>query len=185
MTDYFIRNPDSLRNQPKRVVGDYVEANGIKVPWRTKSLTEARAYPAKIIARSESLQDYDGIANLFHSPILDMRYKIYENLKKALSKGKIFGSEGLAINISVYVDKVPVEFLPLNCNWIASNLLPKYNNDKKIFVEPNLPNYQIGIMHLAAGIWVDKMDMRINKNLKIQLETLSGEKVFKSLRYQS
>ena len=108
-----------------------------------------------------------------------------ENLKKALSKGKIFGSEGLAINISVYVDKVPVEFLPLNCNWIASNLLPKYNNDKKIFVEPNLPNYQIGIMHLAAGIWVDKMDMRINKNLKIQLETLSGEKVFKSLRYQS
>ena len=91
----------------------------------------------------------------------------------------------LAINISVYVDKVPVEFLPLNCNWIASNLLPKYNNDKKIFVEPNLPNYQIGIMHLAAGIWVDKMDMRINKNLKIQLETLSGEKVFKSLRYQS
>ncbi len=47
-----------------------------------------------------------------------------ENLKKALSSGKIFGSEGLAINMSVYIDNVETEFLPLNCNWIASNLLP-------------------------------------------------------------
>ena len=107
-----------------------------------------------------------------------------DNLKKTLSKGKIFGSEGLAINLSVYVNNVPVEFLPLNCNWIASNLLPKYNEDKKIFVEPNLPNYTIGIMHLAAGIWVDKVDMRVNKNLKTQIETLSDKKVLKSLRYQ-
>ena len=107
-----------------------------------------------------------------------------DNLKKTLSKGKIFGSEGLAINLSVYVNNAPVEFLPLNCNWIASNLLPKYDDDKKIFVEPNLPNYKICIMHLAAGIWVDKVDMRVNKNLKIQIETLSGKKVLKSLRYQ-
>ena len=108
-----------------------------------------------------------------------------ENLKITLSKGKIFGSEGLAINLSVYTNNVPVEFLPLNCNWIASNLLPKYNNDKKLFVEPNLPNYKIGIMHLAAGIWVDKTDMRVNKNLKIGIEALSGEKLSKSLRYKN
>ena len=54
-----------------------------------------------------------------------------------------------------------------------------------MFVEPNLPNYQIGIMHLAAGIWVDNVDMRVNKNLKIEIETLSGEKLSKSLRYQN
>ena len=108
-----------------------------------------------------------------------------ENLKKTLSKGKIFGSEGLAINISVYINNVPVEFLPLNCNWIASNLLPKYDNVKEVFVEPNLPNYEIGIMHLAAGIWVDNVDMRVNKNLKAKIETLSGEKLSKSLRYQN
>ena len=115
-----------------------------------------------------------------------MCWKIWqENLKKTLSKGKIFGSEGLAINLSVYANNAPTEFLPLNCNWIASNLLPKFNNDKKVFVEPNLPNYQIGIMHLAAGIWVDNVDMRLNKNLKIEIETLSGEKLSKSLRYQN
>ena len=108
-----------------------------------------------------------------------------KNLKKTLSKGQIFGSEGLAINLSVYVDNAPVEFLPLYCNWIASNLLPKYDAEKKIFVEPNLPNYEIGIMHLAAGIWVDGKDMRVNKNLRIDIETTKGDKTSKSLRYQS
>ena len=34
------------------------------------------------------------------------------------------------------------EFLPLNCNWIASNLLPKFDEIKNTFVEPYLPNYQ-------------------------------------------
>ena len=108
-----------------------------------------------------------------------------KNLKKTLSKGRIFGSEGLAINLSVYVDNIPTEFLPLYCNWIASNLLPKYDQSKKTFVEPNLPNYEIGIMHLAAGIWVEGKDMRVNKNLKIKIETIDGNKILKSIRYES
>ena len=106
-----------------------------------------------------------------------------KNLFVTLSKGKIFGSEGLAINISVYIDGVLTEFLPLNCNWIASNLLPKYDQDNKTFVEPNLPNYEIGIMHLAAGIWVNKSDMRINKNVKVDINDLQGKVIKKSLRY--
>ena len=110
---------------------------------------------------------------------------IKKNLKKTLLKGRVFGSEGLAINLSVYVDNMGVEFLPLYCNWILSNLLPKYDSDKEIFVEPNLPNYEIGIMHLAAGIWIDGKDMRLNKNLKINLETIDGKKILKSLRYES
>ena len=106
-----------------------------------------------------------------------------ENLKKTLSSGKIFGSEGLAINMSVYIDNINTEFLPLNCNWIASNLLPKYNEQEKTFVEPYLPNYKIGIMHLAAGIWKDQKDMRIDKSIKIELKTLNNSTVKKSLRY--
>jgi len=108
-----------------------------------------------------------------------------KNLKKTLAKGKIFGSEGLAINLSVYVDNMSVEFLPLYCNWIASNLLPKFDLDKETFVEPNLPNYEIGIMHLAAGIWVGNSDMRLNKDLKIEVETNKKTKILKSLRYQN
>jgi len=76
-----------------------------------------------------------------------------KNLEKALKKGNIFGSEGLAINISVYIDEIETEFLPLSCNWIASNVLPKYDSKNNTFVEPYLPNKKIGIMHLAAGLW--------------------------------
>ena len=105
------------------------------------------------------------------------------NLKQTLKAGNIFGSEGLAINMSVYIDDLATEFLPLNCNWIASNLLPKYDEINNTFVEPYLPNYKIGIMHLAAGIWKDGKDMRTNKSIEIEIETLSDNKVNKSLRY--
>ena len=106
-----------------------------------------------------------------------------KNLAIALKAGNIFGSEGLAINMSGYIDDLETEFLPLNCNWITSNLLPKFDEQKKIFVEPYLPNYKIGIMHLAAGIWKDGKDMRINKEIKIEIETLDNKKILKSLRY--
>ena len=100
-----------------------------------------------------------------------------------LKAGNIFGSEGLAINMSVYIDELKTEFLPLNCNWITSNLLPKFDQNKKTFVEPYLPNYKIGIIHLAAGIWKDGKDMRIDETIKIEIETLDNKKTLKSLRY--
>ena len=87
--------------------------------------------------------------------------------------------------MSVYIDEVETEFLPLNCNWIVSNLLPKFDEINQTFVEPFLPNYKIGIMHLAAGIWKDNQDMRMNKDLKVELYTLEGKKILKSLRYIS
>ena len=107
------------------------------------------------------------------------------NLSKTLKAGNIFGSEGLAINISVYIDDLETEFLPLNCNWITSNLLPKYDEQNKTFVEPYLPNYKIGIMHLAAGIWKNDKDMRLDKSVQIEIENLSNKKILKSLRYNN
>ena len=50
-----------------------------------------------------------------------------KNLKQTLKGGEIFGSEQLAMNMSVYIDNFETEFLPLNCNWITSNLLPKFD----------------------------------------------------------
>jgi len=105
------------------------------------------------------------------------------NLLQTLKAGNIFGSEGLAINMSVYIDDLETEFLPLNCNWITSNLLPKYDEQQKTFVEPYLPNYKIGIIHLAAGIWKNGKDMRVDKNVEIEIETLNNKKIVKSLRF--
>ena len=106
-----------------------------------------------------------------------------KNLETTLKSGQIFGSEGLAINMSIYIDNVETEFLPLNCNWIASNLLPKFDEKERMFVEPYLPNTKIGIMHLAAGIWDNKKDMRVDSSVKIQIKTLENKSISKSLRF--
>ena len=108
-----------------------------------------------------------------------------KNLTKTLSSGKIFGSEGLAINMSVYIDEIETEFLPLNCNWIASNLLPKYDEQTQSFVEPFLPNNKIGIMHLAAGLCKDGKDMRTDKSIEIDIKTLSKKTISKCLRFKN
>ena len=104
------------------------------------------------------------------------------NLKKTLAKGRVFGSEGLAINMSVYIDNIETEFLPINHNWITSHLLPIYDEMNKTFKEPNIPNNEIGIMHLAAGIWENGVDMRVDKNIKVNIKTLDGKILKKSLR---
>ena len=106
-----------------------------------------------------------------------------KNLEQTLKSGNIFGSEGLAINMSVYIDELETEFLPLNCNWIASNLLPKFDEIKNTFVEPYLPNYEIGIMHLAAGIWDRDKDMRLDNEVRINIKTLENKILSKSLRF--
>jgi len=106
-----------------------------------------------------------------------------KNLEQTLKSGNIFGSEGLAINMSVYIDELETEFLPLNCNWIASNLLPKFDEIKNTFVEPYLPNYEIGIMHLAAGIWDGDKDMRLDKEVKIKIQSIQKKVLSKSLRF--
>ena len=106
-----------------------------------------------------------------------------KNLEQTLRSGNIFGSEGLAINMSVYIDNLETEFLPLGCNWIASNLLPKFDETLNTFVEPYLPNYKIGIMHLAAGIWDGDRDMRIDKDVKINIQSIQKNLLSKSLRF--
>jgi len=106
-----------------------------------------------------------------------------KNLDQTLKSGNVFGSEGLAINMSVYIDGLETEFLPLNCNWIASNLLPKFNEVENTFVEPYLPNHKIGIMHLAAGIWDGDNDMRLDKTVKIKIQSTHKNLLSKSLRF--
>jgi hypothetical protein len=39
-------------------------------------------------------------------------------------------------------------------------------------------------MHLAAGIWKDNKDMRMNKDIKINIKTVQGNQINKSLRFE-
>lgn len=106
-----------------------------------------------------------------------------ELLEISLKQGRVFASEQIALNVAVYHNEVPTEFLPTRCNWIVNHLLPKYNETLKKFVEPNLPNHEIGIIHLAGGIWTNNVDMRLDKDVKINIKTLNNKTVLKSLRF--
>ena len=102
-----------------------------------------------------------------------------KNLKQALSKGKIWGSEQIAMNVTIYVNKLPVEILPAYCNWTLINKL-KYDETRNTFVEYYLPNHKIGIVHLAGK---NNDHIRYNKEYLSEIETLDGKIVKKKLRF--
>ena len=104
-----------------------------------------------------------------------------KNLKKALSSGKIWGSEQIAMNITIYSDNLDVEILPAYCNWTHIGAM-KFDKKNSTFVEPYLPNHEIGIVHLAGK---NNDNIRNNKNHISKIETLDGDIIEKSLRFEN
>ena len=104
-----------------------------------------------------------------------------KNLKKALSSGKIWGSEQIAMNVTIYADNLDVEILPAYCNWTLIDGL-KYDKKNNTFVEPYLPNHEIGVIHLAGK---NNDNIRKNKNYIAKIETLDGDIIEKSLRFEN
>ena len=79
--DYFLQNPPQ---QPKREIADYVEQQGILVPRRFNSLSEALDFVksgGEIMIRSEHPDEYNGASGLLESYTLN---------KDILQKGKEF-----------------------------------------------------------------------------------------------
>jgi hypothetical protein len=102
-----------------------------------------------------------------------------KNLKLALSSGKIWGSEQIAMNISIYVDNMEVEILPAYCNWTLMEAM-KFDTISNTFVESYLPNHKIGIVHLAGK---NNDNVRKDKNVLSDVKTLDNKIIKKSLRF--
>ena len=102
-----------------------------------------------------------------------------KNLKIALKYGKIFGSEQIAMNVTIYVDKLDVEILPAYCNYTLIDGM-KFDTKRNTFVESYLPNHKIGIVHLAGK---HNNNIRMNKNNLIEVRTLEGKIIKKSARF--
>ena len=101
-----------------------------------------------------------------------------KNIKLAAKKGRIFGTDQVALALSIYEDGLPSEFLPSYCNWMCEFNMPKFDNKKNQFVEPYIPNNPIALVHLAG---LD--DIRQDKNILSDIETIDGLHIKKSLRY--
>lgn len=109
-------------------------------------------------------------------------WKVWQkNLRKALSSGKIWGSEQIAMNITIYYDGLDVEILPAYCNWTLIEAL-KFDKKRNTLVEPYLPNHEIGIVHFAGK---NNDQIRNNKHFISEIKTLDGEIINKKLRFNN
>jgi len=109
-------------------------------------------------------------------------WKIWQkNLKIALSAGKIWGSEQIAMNIAIYCDLQEVEILPAYCNWTLIEAL-KFDKKQNTLVEPYLPNHKIGIVHFAGK---NNDQIRYDKNFISKVKTVDGDLIEMKLRFNN
>ena len=104
-----------------------------------------------------------------------------KNLRAALKSGKIWGSEQIAMNITIYHDGLNVEILPAYCNWTLIEAL-KFDKEKNTLVEPYLPNHQIGIVHFAGK---NNDLIRNDKNFVSKVKATDGSLVEMKLRFNN
>ena len=104
-----------------------------------------------------------------------------KNLRAALKSGKIWGSEQIAMNITIYHDGLNVEILPAYCNWTLIEAL-KFDKEKNTLVEPYLPNHQIGIVHFAGK---NNDLIRNDKNFISKVKATDGSLVEMKLRFNN
>ena len=102
-----------------------------------------------------------------------------KNLRQALKKGRIFGSEQIAMNITVYCDQMKVQILPTYCNWFLIENI-KFDESKKTYVEPYLPHHKIGIIHLAGKKYDE---YRFDKNKLLDVMSLNNNLIKKNIRF--
>ena len=103
---------------------------------------------------------------------------LQKNVKLAAKKGRIFGTDQVALALTIHEDKVPTEFLPAYCNWMCEFHFPIYDDKQKKFLEPYIPNNPIALIHLAG---LD--EIRSDKNILSNIKTLNGNLIKKSLRF--
>ena len=133
----------------------------------SKSLGRKYAFHSTLNAGAFAINDNVNIWKCFQ-----------KNIKLAAKKGRIFGTDQVALALSIYEDGLPSEFLPAYCNWMCEFNMPKFDSEKGQFVEPYMPNHPIALVHLAG---LD--DIRLDKNILSDVETLDGLCIKKSLRF--
>ena len=158
----------------------------INIKWLGPMPIKINSINYKNISRSISRKIgiiYAGY-NTLNAGCFSYNYKFKEmniirnNLKESSSKGRIFGSDQVALALSLYRDKIEMQLLPSYCNWLCDFKLPIYSLKQKKFVEPYIPNTPIACMHLAG------MDLdRFNFNVKHDIKTMEGGTTQLSLRF--
>ena len=133
------------------------------------------------IARQVALKPHLNIG-VFALELNAPHWEVWQkNLKIALNSGKIWGSEQIAMNVTIYNDELDVEILPAYCNWTLIQAL-KFDEQRNTLVEPYLPNHEIGIVHFAGK---NNDQIRKYKNYISKVRTINGDLIDLKLRYNN
>jgi len=161
---YKLASVEWFFNFPKRIKTINYKNIGKSV---SKKLAKKYAFHATLNAGAFAIKSNSLIWDVFQ-----------KNVKLASKKGRIFGTDQVALALSVYEDKIPTEFLPSYCNWMCEFNLPFFDENKKMFIEPYLPHNPIALIHLAG---LD--EIRSNKDMLSSIKTLNGNVIKRSLRF--
>ena len=160
--------------------------NNAKVEWFMNFPTKVKTINFKNISKSVSKKlakkyaFYSTLnAGAFAISDSDEIWKCFQkNINLAAKKGRIFGTDQVALALSVHEDKIPTQFLPSYCNWMCEFHLPIFDEKINKFLEPYLPYHPIGLIHLAG---LD--DIRNDKNILSNIKNIQGKVIQKSLRF--
>jgi len=161
---YKLASVEWFFNFPKRIKTINYKNIGKSV---SNALAKKYAFHATLNAGAFAIKSNSSIWDIFQ-----------KNIKLAARKGRIFGTDQVALALSVYEDKISTEFLPSYCNWMCEFNLPMFDENNNLFVEPYIPNHPLALIHLAG---LD--EIRKNKNILSNLKTLKGNNIKKSLRF--
>ena len=95
-------------------------------------------------------------------------------IARVLLRTRFFYAEQTALNYAIFAERLPVNFLPAYCNWLAGDAAPAFDARRGVFVEPYAPHEVIGVMHLAGPE---------QKTQRFRLPRLDGGTVETMLRY--
>ena len=185
--DLFLRGCDnnklSIATSADRAYGRVLRAEWVfgslaRIKSQNYKHAKSSGFSEKI-ARQVALKPHLNIG-VFALELNAPHWKVWqENLKHALNSGKIWGSEQIAMNITIYQDELEVEILPAYCNWTLIEVL-KFDKKRNTLVEPYLPNHKIGIVHFAGK---NNDQIRKNKNYISKIKTIDGDLIDIKLRY--
>lgn len=102
---------------------------------------------------------------------------IQGHMARLLRRGRVFGSNQLALTMAVHLDGLPVQCLPARCNFTG---LPKVCAETGRLVMPDLPHEPVGIMHLAG-----RDALRGDAAAEIELLDTAGRPRRAGLRYRA
>ncbi|MAZ75722.1 MAG: glycosyl transferase family 8 [Micavibrio sp.] len=97
--------------------------------------------------------------------------------KLKAGKGKVFTSDQLTLGKLCYLENFKKIILPGYMHWLCE-FKPLWNTQKQMFVEPYLPNEELGVLHISG--WDD---MRKDRSVMTDFETLDGKEISYTYRY--